>query len=73
MGAVKHTQLYLLLEALDGGRSAETFTGSLADFVVGVDLQGSEGLQRAPQWEEVCYQLTTELVQSLPPVGAPQS
>lgn len=70
---LKRTQVYLVLEAVDACCSAEAFTSSFADFVVGVDLQGGEGLQRAPQWEEVRHQLTIKLVQSPPPFGAPQS
>lgn len=70
---LKHTQVYLISEALGACRSAETFTSSFADFMVGVELQGGEGLQRAPQWEEICHQMTPQFVQRLPPFGAPQN
>lgn len=59
-------------EGLEASCSAETFTSGFADFVVGVDLQGGEGLQRAPHGEEVSHQLTPKLVQGPPPFGAHQ-
>lgn len=45
--------MYLVPEGLASGSSAHAAGGSFADFVVGVDLQGGESLQGAPQWEEL--------------------
>lgn len=42
---------YLAPKGLEARSSAETVGSSFADFVVGVDLQGGQSLQRAPQWD----------------------
>ncbi len=48
------TSTYFVPEGLAACSSAETVGGSFADFVVGVDLQGGQSLERASQWEELC-------------------
>lgn len=45
--------MYLVPEGFAAGGPAEAADGSFADFVVGVDLQGGQSLQRASQWEEL--------------------
>lgn len=45
---------HLAPEGLAACGSAETVGSSFTDFVVGVDLQGSQDLQRGPQREELC-------------------
>ena len=67
-----HSVMYLVPEGLTACGSAETAGGSFADFVVGVDLQGGQSLQRASQWEELRDGPPPQLVQSPPPFGAPQ-
>lgn len=47
------SSVYLVPEGFAAGGPAEAADGSFADFVVGVDLQGGQSLQRASEWEEL--------------------
>lgn len=59
---VDSLKLYLAPEAFTACSSAETAGSSFAHFVVGVELQGGQGLQRASQWEEPGHAMPLQLI-----------